>query len=220
MPSDEEMERVGVALFEAAAERRLAEERQGGFEIRAIRELLGTSLLLLRSTNSTGALRLGPRVVAVEPAFVQSYAGYLSVIATGDAATETSERILEVLDKFQGHAPAWVQAWLINPLLAPGAGLSTAAAEWLYAFLRGPTPAVLRVRAALALAVHGQIDIADLTTLFDALPPAARPDLVAALASLEPDREDRRVKAVVEAEHLYRWIFEYSAEHRDDYSWA
>jgi hypothetical protein len=219
IPSDEEMERVGVALFEAAAERRLAEERQSGFELRAIRELLSTSLLLLRSTESLGALRQGPSVVAVEPAFVQSYAGYLSVIA-GDRAAETSDRILEVLDKFQGHAPAWVQAWLINPLLAPGAGLSAAATEWLHAFLRGRAPAVLRVRAALALALHRQIELADVAVLFDALPPAARPDLVAALAFLEPDREDRRVKAVVESEHLYRWIFEYSAEHRDDCSWV
>jgi hypothetical protein len=220
MPSDEEMERVGITLFEAAAERRLAEERQSGFELRAIRELLGTSLLLLRSTESLGAVRLGSRVVAVEPAFVQAYSGYLSVIAARDTATETSDRIMDVLDKFQGYAPAWVQAWLVNPLLARGAGLSAAAAEWLNAFLRGPAPAVLRVRAALALAVHRQIELADLAMLFDALPAAARPDLVAAVAALQPDRDDRRVQAVIESEHLYRWVFEYSAENRDDYGWV
>ena len=220
MPSDEEMALVGTTLFEAAAERRLADERQNGFELRATRELLNTGLLLLRVTESPAALDLGARVVAVDPAMAHIYATYLSALAAGDKAAETSDRILDVLKNFQGYAPAWVQAWLINPLLAAGAGLSAPAVDWLRVFLGGPAPAVLRVRAALALAAHRQIDLDELAMLFDALPPAARPDLVAAIAFLEPGVSDRRVRAVVESEHLYRWVFEFGTARTNDYSWV
>jgi Reverse transcriptase (RNA-dependent DNA polymerase) len=220
MPSDEETEQAGRAMFEVAAERRLADERQSGFELRATRELLNTGLLLLRTTRSPGALDRGPNVVAVDPSLAQSYAMYLSALAAEDEGEQTSTWILDVLERFQGYAPPWVHAWLVNPLLVPGAGLSAAASDWLRKFLSGSAPAVLRARAALALGVHAQIDVGELAVLFDVLPPAARPDIVAALAFAASEKDDRRVRAVVESEHLYRWVFEHATAHRDDASWA
>ena len=74
--------------------------------------------------------------------------------------------------------------------------------------------------AALALAAHGQIDLEELAKLFDVLPAAARPDLVAAIAFLQPDATDRRVRAVVESEHLYRWVFEFGVARGHDHSWV
>ena len=217
--SDEEAERIAAAVFEHATTRLLSDERLTGFEVRAHRDLLNTALWYFRKSQSFAALELGPNLVAVDPSFAQAYAGYLDALTPSDTATETSVRILEVLERFRGHAPYWVQAWLIEPLLAPAADLSDDAAAWLRELLASRAPAVLRARAALGLAVHRKLDAAAVIAIFDAMPAAAKPDLVAALAFVEPE-QTQSVKAVVESGHLFHWIFDYATEHSDDCRWA
>jgi hypothetical protein len=218
--SDEEALAVSERIFEEVATRRLEVERPTGFELRAYRELLNLALGYLRRAGSPAGLEQGPALVAVEPALAQWYAVYLTALASDDDTDATSERVMNVVTRFGGYTTPWVRAWLIEPLLAPAVQITEQAEAWLRQFLHGTAPSVLRVRAAVALALHGLVDIGEVTALFDELPAAALPDVVAALGFLRPATEEPRVKAVVESEHLYRWIFEYSAGHADDGRWT
>jgi hypothetical protein len=191
-----------------------------GFQLRANRELLGIAFSIFRRLHSAAALTKGPAVVAVEPAFAQTYALYLSSLAEHDQVHETSDRIVDVLSRFRGYTPHWVQAWLITPLQAPGARLNAEAKEWLRGLLDSDAPSLLRARAALALAIHREIEVPELAALFNVLPSVAAPDVVAALAFLLPPQTDPRVRSVVESEHLYRWVFEYASSHASDCRWA
>lgn len=218
---DDEMLRISEAVFEASATRRLSEERLTGFEFRAHRELLATALSVFRRLTSDAGLEYGPRLVAVEPALAHAYGLYLADLADADEGEETSTRVLDVLGHYGGHTPEWVQLWLMEPFLAPRAELNDDALKWLRGVIeKSDGPSVLRARAALALAVSGKVDVAELVQLFNELPSAAGPDLVAALAFLKPEASDPRVQAVTESEHLHRWIFEYAGSHDDDARWA
>jgi hypothetical protein len=217
--SDDELEAMTARVFEAAAEARLADERMNGFELRANRTLINIALFHFRRIKSQAALGQGPALVALDPALAHAYAGYLVSLAGTEAIDLTSERILAVLQRFEGHAPYWVQAWLVEPLLAAGSRLDEPATEWLRGLLNSPAPGVLRSRAALALAAHRRVDPATLLSLFDALPTAAKPDIVAALGFLRPTDRDQ-VRSVTETEHLYNWIFEVAIEREGDFSWA
>ena len=219
-PSDEEMLAFGQAIFEQAAVDRLSDERMTGFQLRANRELLNTGLAIFRNATSDAGLQRGPALVAVDPAFAQSYSWYLESLADADEADETSSRILAVVDRYGGHTPHWVQAWLINPLLAPRAQLNENARAWLQGILNSDAPSMLRGRAAIALAAHEQIDVGEVARLFNVFPSATRPDLVAALGFLQPDETDAPVRAVIGSEHLYRWIFDYASANSDDRRWA
>jgi hypothetical protein len=219
-PSDEEMLAFGQAIFEMAAHARLSDERMTGFQLRANRELLNTGLAIFRNAKSDAALEQGPALVAVDPAFAQSYSRYLESLADVDEADETSRRVLDVVHRYGGHTPYWVQAWLINPLLAPRAQLNQDARTWLQRVLSGDAPSMLRGRAALALAAHKQIDVGELARLVNSFPSATAPDLVAAVGLLQSDETDARVRAVVGSEHLYRWIFDYAGANSDDRRWA
>src|SRR5207244_236708 len=100
-------------------------------------------------------------------ALAQQYAFYLATLAEADEADETSERIRDVLERFGGHTPHWVQAWLTKPLLAPHAQLNEGATQWLRGILQADTPYLLRARAALALACHNRIDLAEISAFFN-----------------------------------------------------
>jgi hypothetical protein len=217
--SDEELLTMSEAVFATAAEQRLSGTRLSGFELRANRELLTTAVLHFRRLRSHAAVELGARLVAVDPSYAQLHAAYLDSLAADDGAEETSERILAVLEQFRGHGPYWAQAWLMEPLLGPTVTLSGGAQEWLVGFLGSRAPGVLRARAALVLARHGQIDTTELLALFDQLPVAARPDLVAGLAFRTGQASDE-TQAVTETGHLYRWVFDYALAHAEDCRWA
>jgi hypothetical protein len=218
--TDEEALRISEAVWDAAAANRLSGDRMSGFELRANRQLLNTALYYFRRVKANHPLELGPALVAVDPAFAHSYALYLQGLAENDANDETNHRIVDVLARFGGHAPFWVQAWLAEPLLTPGTRMNDEVERWLRGFLTGRAPALLRARAALALAVHHRVEVAELTELFDAFPSAAAPDIAAALGFRQPAADDRRVRAVIESQHLYRWIYDYAAAHADDCRWA
>jgi hypothetical protein len=218
--SAQELHDMSAAVFETAAQLRLAEERMTGFELRANREVLNTALFYFRNVRSPAALEYGPALVAVDPALAHTYSIYLSALADDDTADETSLRVLDVLDRFGGHAPSWLQAWLIEPLLSPQARLNERSKTWLRGMLAGEAPAVLRVRAALGLAANKAIGVDEIAVLFNSLPSAALPDAVAALALLEPDPTDAKVKSIIESGHLYRWIFEFASANTADPRWA
>lgn len=217
--TDEEVVEISERVFESAAVRRIGEERMSGFELRAVRDLLNTALFYLREAGNPAGVVRGPAVVAVEPAFAHSYAIYLRNLAAGDEGEETSERVMDVLGRFKGHVPHWVQAWLVEPLLMPGATLSAEAEEWLRRFLRDSGPTVCRVRAAVGLAAHKKLSPSEIAALVDDFPAVAVPDLVAALAISGADEDDPQAKSVRESEHLYKWIFEFAGR-QDDCSWA
>lgn len=212
---EDKNQRMAEAIFERAAAHRLSEERLNGFELRANRDLINSTLFQFRRSRSPVAVERGASVVAIDPAFAHSYALYLSALADDDESDESSLRVLEVIERFEGHAPPWVQAWLIQPLLKQTTSLNAATVDWLQRLLSSSAPEMIRARAALGLAVHGSIDVAELLALFDGFGPAAKPDIVAAIAR-RSEGADARMTSITESGYLYKWVFEFARENDHD----
>jgi len=90
-----------------------------------------------------------------------------------------------------------VQAWLIDPFLAPSARLNGAAKAWLPSLLASTAPSLLPGRAALGLAASGEISFGEVAALVDSVPSSVAPDIVAALGVIAPETDAPDVKAVI-----------------------
>jgi hypothetical protein len=71
------------------------------------------------------------------------------------------------------------------------------------------------MRAALALAFHGQLSSNAIAQLIDGLPAAAQPDAVAAMA-LAGSASMSTINAVIGDDRLARWVFEFASAARHD----
>lgn len=200
-------------VFERVAGRRLSGERLDGFERTANRQALTVSLAALTRLGSDAVVDVGAQMVAVDPLLTRQYVRYLRALPA--EGTVSAERIQATLDRFRGHAPFWTQAWMADVLLDPRAELTGAVLVWLRALLESRAPAVLRMRAAIAMAFHGELDVQAIAEMIDGLPPAARADAVAAMA-LARSANGGIAAAAFADDRLLRWVFDFASLHRED----
>jgi hypothetical protein len=218
-PGDEDSEEDAAAeaayatVFELAAGRRLSDAKLSGFERSANRQALTVALFVLTRIGSAAVVESGAQMTAVDPVLTRQYVNYLRALpADGQTAANW---VQAGLGKFHGHAPYWTQAWMVNVLLDPRVDLTEQVIDWLQALLGSRAPAVLRMRAAMALAFHGQLRAQAIAESLDELPAAARPEAVAAIAFAGSASTSTAVEGFAD-DRLLRWVFEIASQHRSD----
>jgi hypothetical protein len=212
-PSDDELVDAGFRLLEHAAAMRLSDQRMSGFERAANRQALVIALQLLTRTRSPAGVVIAAQMVAIDPSLTRAYVTYLRSLAT-DGQT-TARHVQDTLTLFRGHAPFWTQAWLVNAVLDPRVTLTDGVRTWLQNLLGSRAPAVLRMRGALALAFHRELNAKVIGEMLDDLPPAARPDAVAAFALAEAANSSSGRRAFTD-DRVLRWVYELASQHRED----
>jgi hypothetical protein len=210
---DEALADAGLRLLQHAATQRLSDQRMSGFERAANRHALLIALQSLTQACSAAGVGIGAKMVAIDPSLTRSYVGYLRVLTIEGPAT--SQRVQDTLTLFRGHAPFWTQAWLVNAVLDPRVTLTDGVRTWLQNLLISRAPAALRMRAALALAFHHELSAKVIGEMLDNLPPAARPDAVAAFALAAVTNSSSGRSAFTD-DRVLRWVYELASEHRED----
>ena len=200
-------------ILDLAVSRRFSDEQLDGFERTANRQALVLSLGALAHLGSDVAVDGGAQMVAVDPLLTRQYVQYLRALPAEGPIS--ADRVQATLDRFRGHAPFWTQAWMVNVLLDRRAELTRDVVEWLRMLLGSRSPAVLRMRAAMALAMHGELGAQAIAEMLDEVPAAARPDAVAAMALAGPV-SGATADAAFADDRLLRWVFEFATEHRED----
>lgn len=211
--SDAAMAAAFSNVFHQAASQRLSDLSLNGFVRSANRQAMTVSLVVLTRLGSDAAVDVGAQMVAVDPLLTRDYVRYLRALPA--KGTDAADRVQAALERFRGHAPFWTQAWLVDVLLDPRAELTGDLVDWLRALLKSRAPAVLRMRAALALTFHGKLSAQAVAEMLDELPAAARPDAVAAMA-LAGSASSATAAAAFPDDRLLRWVFEFASEHRED----
>jgi hypothetical protein len=210
---DADLAAAALRLFEHAATLRLSDQRMSGFERAANRQALLIALQLLTRTRSEAGVGVGAKMVAIDPLLARPYVAYLRALRA--EGPTTAQRVQDTLMLFRGHAPFWAQAWLANALLDPRVALTDSTRDWLQSLLVSRAPAVLRMRAALALAFHRDLSAKAIGDMIDKLPATAQPDAVAAMALAEGGESTLRQSGFPD-DRLLRWSYELASEHRED----
>jgi hypothetical protein len=196
------------------------EDNPSQSEARAAREIITAALFHFTRIGADTAVEIGPRLVALDPLLAQQYSQYLRVLPEREGHDATAKAVMAVVEAFRGHVPPWTQAWLFDALLRADASLTEELAELTRRFMFSDAPSVLRARAATVLAAHRRLGSEELTRLVDDVSEAARVDLAAAagLLSLGGDHA-QEIQAFVDADPLYRLIFDHAVERSPDLGW-
>ena len=114
---------------------------------------------------------------------------YLRALVATEHETEMIAAVSETLTTQRRRLSPWVQGWLTDALAHSVAEIRGPGVEWLrHALMAEDSPWFLRGRAAVALALRGEIvDQSELDELFSRAPGSARADFVAAVALAAPD---------------------------------
>jgi hypothetical protein len=221
---DEEEEREGgvsredlIAAAEELLEESLAEWRGTGAaqaapeessEDPAVARSAVLSLVrMLGRLESDAALSNGVTILRTDPGTTQAWVlSYLNRLPAD--TVDIAGHVEVVLNAIGPMAPAWQQAWLIDALLDPQRMLSPRLIEWLKTFLQSRQPGTLRVRALMALALHDELEPAEISDQFDAVPVVARTDVAAALALRVGDVNHQVLRPVRRAGRLYSWAID------------
>jgi hypothetical protein len=205
---------AALRLFEHTAAQRLSDQQMSGFKRAANRQAMLIALQLLTRTRSEAGVDVGAKMVALDPLLTRPYVAYLRALpAEGQT---TAERVQDTLTLFRGHAPFWAQAWLTNALLDPHVALTDSVRAWLQTLLVSRAPAVLRMRAALALAFHRELSAKVIGEMLDKLPAAARPDAAVAMALAGGTGVSSPAENAFLDDRLLRWVCDLASEHRED----
>jgi hypothetical protein len=157
------------------------------------RQLAAAAMYALTTVAAPDALGYVRNFVGREPQHTDIAARYLVSLADSEAEA-VRQTLIHLIDDPGVYLSPWQSLWLFEVVRAlpdvPQRGV-----EWVHAFITGTATDAVRARAALTLAEKRHIHIDALTELYAVGHRAARVDIVAAIATLEP-AESRTVRAV------------------------
>jgi hypothetical protein len=189
----------GVPLFEGQIRDEAADDPA------VARSAVLAVIRLLGRLRSDAVLAHGVTILRTDPGMTQTYVlAYLRHLPPTDV--DIPQHIESILDAIGTNAPAWQQAWLMDPLLDLETRPTERLGGWLHAFLLTRQPATLRMRALMVLGAHDLVEPVEITKFFDNVPLVARPDVAAAMALRVADVNDSAVRSIRRAGKLYDWI--------------
>jgi RNA-directed DNA polymerase len=142
------------------------------------RSLARDAIRVLRRRLSPEGLAYCDSLLAFEPQMTHTVCRYLSRIASTDAGA--SAFVAELVARPDTYLSVWQKLWLLEPLLW-SYQVPTGLWNWVTPMLDDRGSSLLRARAALVLATHGQISTTQIGLLFDESTAGAKPDLVVAM---------------------------------------
>jgi RNA-directed DNA polymerase len=170
------------------------------------RLFLRQGLRIMRGVRSPDGLPYLSSILVKERDSTAQVATYLRTMApTSAKATQTS--IDECLSG-NIHISQWQALWLFEGLKALPE-LSQPQKTFLRLHCLTSSADTVRARAAYVLTLHGEIDADSLFNLYDEVTPAAKSDVIAAIARLLPPGHSR-VQALAREDFLARAIVEYA----------
>jgi len=217
---DEELEGPGTTLFTDALTH-LRGTKVDPFDVIFYRQLLRLGLALLGMANSPGAIAEGPNLMTMDPSLTPSFAKYLRGIRPTVGAETVIRGLDSVARSLAAYAPDWQAGWLMTPMLDRSIKPTTRLMNWARRLWEGTGASPLRSRGALVLSLHGVLSPNDLASAFKHTPNVSKPELIASMAlGAHEGAPSRPVEAVLEAEPVNRWIYDYTVQHEDDLAWV
>lgn len=202
-PPDDEDRQLDLAASEEVAvellERSLAAHRSSTHTDRldavVNRKVLRGALRLLTLTESAAGLGHVPDLLRYEPQLTASVSKYLKRVASNGGADSVRGVLSTCVDADDLYISPWQAAWLIDALQRSEDPFDEPLQGWLRTQLLS-TASTTRSQAAEVLAYPDQIDVTELTRLYEMAPPASKVDFAAAIFLRCWDRDAPPVKSV------------------------
>lgn len=172
---------AAVDLIDRCLAAHTADSAADRLDVAVNRKVVRGALRLLSLLGSPDALGFVPNLLRFEPQLTPAVARYLAAISSTAQQELVRATVATTVVDQDLFLSSWQASWLIQPLLRTGSHFEPVILEWLRAQLLCPL-SVTRARAAEALAWPDQVDVLELTQLYEASPPASRPDFAVAIA--------------------------------------
>lgn len=187
-PPDDEDRQLDLAASESATidllERSLSAHRTSAHTDRldAVinRKVLRGALRLLTLVQSPVGVEYVPDLIRFEPQLTASVAMYLRRAISSDDAEAVRRVLTTCIQADDLYISPWQAGWLMDALQRSDEPFDEPMLSWLRVQLLS-SASTTRSQAAEALAYTAQIDVAELTQLYEMAPPASKVDFAAAI---------------------------------------